>query len=179
MPLTVSGSVSSPAAFAAAIKRRSRRQIAAQLRIQGQSAVTIGQNLANQRLGPPRVGARRRDHGVSYHRGFTVEYTGLDEFAEGLMIVSVRNGSKHARVLEHGSGAHTISPSKKTRLAWPPPPYASGEPTIFMGKGQSVRHPGTKAYKILEDTARQAILKGMAGRVIGHININIRMGRPR
>jgi len=178
MPLTITGTVTSPAAFAEAIKRRSRRMVAQQLRRQGESAIVIGQDLANQRLGPSRVGSRRRDHGVSFHNGFEVKYTGVEEFGSGNMQVSVRNRSKHARLLEHGSAAHRIAPKNKTRLAWPPAPYNEAPPPYgkIMPVGRPVKHPGTPAYKIIEDTARQAILKGMAGRVLGHIRINIRAG---
>lgn len=177
MPLTISGSVTSPAQFAETLKRRSRRMVSQQLRRQGESAIVIGQQLAAQRLGPTRVGRRRRDHGVSFHNGFQVFYTGLDEFTQGRMIVSVRNRSKHARVLEHGSVGHTIRPRSKRILAWPPKPYAvDGPPYTFA---REVNHPGTRAYHVLEDTARKAIIQGMAGRTLGHLRINIRAGRIR
>ena len=176
MPLTVTGFASSPAAFQKAIERSSRRQISIQLRKGGQNAANIAQQLAGQRLGPSRVGQRRRNHGVSYHNGFEVKYTGLEDFAQGNMQIAVRNRAKHARLIEHGSAAHEIAPRNKTRLAWPPPPYNVGKPTIFLGLGQSVRHPGTRAYKILEDAARKGIIQGLGGRSMGHIRINIRMG---
>ena len=180
MPLTVTGTVTSPRAFGEWLKKTSRRQVAAQLRKQGESALRIGLELANDRLGPDRVGVRRRNKGVSYRHGFEVVYSGLEDFANGYMRVSVRNRAKHARLIEHGSSEHEITPSAentKQLLTWPAPPYNVAGP-IYRWTAH-VNHPGTKPYKILEDTARRAIIQGLGGRTLGHIRIVMREGRVR
>lgn len=176
MPLTVSGTITSPKALELAIVRFGRRTIANALFQQGKRAIQIGERIASERLGPPRVGNRTRDHGVAFHRGFDVQYTDVNEFGRGNMTVSVRNRSKHARVLEKGSRAHTIAPNKKKVLAWPAAPYATpGPPWQHIGP-EPVGHPGTRGYKIIEDTAREAIMGNLGGRVLGHLTITVRAG---
>lgn len=171
MPLTVTGFLSNPAAFGDTIERVGRRAVAGALRRAGNQAILLGQNYASE-LGPSRSGNRRRDKGVSYRNGFEATYTGVDDFAAGVMQVSVRNRSRHARVLEVGASAHTITPKNKTVLAWPS--GGSGMPDVFAKK---VRHPGFTGHHILERSARDAMAQSFVGQTLGHANINIRVGR--
>ena len=151
MPVTVSGSLANAGAFGAAIKRYGRRSVAQQLRRQGELAGQVAVQLAEAELGPPRSGSRHRG-GPHYHTGFRVLYTGLEEFASGSMVVSVKNIAQHAGWIEKGTAGHDIGPSSASRLRWPLAPYAQdGPPWAFVGApGQSVEHPGFDGYHICE-----------------------------
>ena len=172
MPLTVTGFLADPAGFGRTVAQLGRRSAARRLRVVGEQALLLGTNYASE-LGPSRSGNRRRDKGVSYRNGFEVQYTGVDDFAAGIMEVSVRNRSRHARVLEVGAAAHTIVPRSKSILAWPSN-NVSGPPDVFAKK---VDHPGFTGHHILERSARDSMNQSFVGQSLGHVDINIRVGR--
>lgn len=172
MPVTVTGFLNDPVGFGQTVAQIGRRSAARRLRVVGEQAQLLGQNYASE-LGPSRSGNRRRDKGVSFRNGFEVKYTGVDDFAAGIMEVSVRNRSRHARVLEKGAKAHTIEPRNKTILAWPAN-NVSGPIDTFAKK---VNHPGFAGHHILERSARDAMQQSFVGQSLGHAQINIRVGR--
>lgn len=170
MPLTVTGSLADPRAFGEAVERYGRRATAQLLRRQGERALGLGRAYSGE-LGPSRSGKRRRDKGVSYRNGFEVTYTGLDDFASGMMQITVKNRSRHARILEGGSAAHSIDPVRKRMLAWPAN-NVSGPADIFA---KHVDHPGTTGHHILERAARDAMTQGFVGHSVGHAQVVVRV----
>lgn len=179
MTVTVSGSLRTPTAFGAALERYGRRSIAQQLRRQGEFAGRLAEQIAARELGPRRQGNRRRTGGPSYHDSFSVEYTGVDDFSQGDMRVSVTNTAPHAGYIEEGfSGGYVIRPrSQRGRLRWPYAPYANpGPPWAFTGRpGAAVTHGGVTGRHICRRAAVQAIIERLGGRSMGHAQIRIRL----
>lgn len=172
MPLTITGSVSNPRAFGRLVAQSSGRVVAGKLRAQAELARRLAEQYADSDLGPSRSGNRRRDKGVSYRKGFDAPlYTGLDDFSSGLMQITLRNRSRHARVLEVGAGAHDIPVGDKGVLAWPIP-YAKPGP-IAVATRRTVKHKGFAGYLILERAARDAMAQGFAGGSLGHARIDV------
>jgi hypothetical protein len=171
MPLTISGSLADPVAFGAIVQRDGRRATSTHLRQAGTLASALAINYSSV-LGPSRSGNRRRDKGVSYRNGWDpVLYTGIGDFESGFMELTIRNRSRHARVLEVGAAAHSITPRNKTWLAWPEPPSSAGTPTVFA---KHVDHPGFAGFHIMERAARDAMSQSFVGS-IGHGQINTRV----
>lgn len=172
MPLSITGSLADPQAFGQIVQRDGRRAVSTRLRQQGVAAGVLAVNYSSV-LGPSRSGNRRRDKGVSYRNGWDPPlYTGLGDFESGVMTVTLRNRSRHARVLEVGAKRHTIVPKNKTWLAWPEPPYAPGQPSVFAKK---VDHPGFAGYHIMQRAALDAMSQGFVGQTLGHGRINTRI----
>lgn len=75
--------------------------------------------------------------------------------------VELKNGSKIAHIIEHGSSGHTIRAKGDKRLALPYPAsahsnaYGSSE----YKRPQAVSHPGTEAKKIMERALKEAFKK--------------------
>jgi hypothetical protein len=171
MPLTVTGSLADPRAFGEAVERFGRRSVAQKLRQQGERARALGLAYCGE-LGPSRSGKRRRDKGVSYRNGFEAPlYTGLDDFASGMMQITLKNRSRHARIIEGGSAGHSIDPVNKRLLAWPAN-NVSGPADIFA---KHVDHPGTTGYHILERACRDAMQQGFVGQSVGHAQVVCRV----
>jgi len=174
MPLTVTGFLADPAGFGRTVAQIGRRSAARRLRVVGEQALLLGQNYASE-LGPSRSGNRRRDKGVSFRNGFEVKYTGVDDFAAGIMEVSVRNRSRHARVLEKGAGGHDIPVGPRGISVWPIPYNAPGPIAVVAHK--TIKHPGFTGHHILERAARDSMRQSFVGQQLGHADINIRVGR--
>lgn len=172
MPLTVSGSLGDPQVFGATVARDGRRAVSTALRRAGLNASALAINYSSV-LGPSRSGNRRRDKGVSYRNGWDpVQYTGVDDFAAGLMELVIRNRSRHARVLEVGASSHSIDPKNKRILAWPVPYNVPGKPSVFA---RHVDHPGFAGYHIMERAARDAMTQSFVGQQVGHAQITTRI----
>lgn len=171
MPLTITGSLADPVAFGHAIARDGRRAASTKLRQAGEQAAALAVNYSSV-LGPSRSGNRRRDKGVSYRNGWDpVLYTGLGDFEAGLMQLTIRNRSRHARVLEVGAASHSIDPKNKRILAWPVPYNSPGKPSVFA---RHVDHPGFSGYRIMERAAKDAMTQSFVGQ-IGHAQIIMRI----
>ena len=178
MPITITGSLSSPRAFGEAVERDGRRAIANALRQQGIAAGMRAQQLAETELGPSRVGNRRRDKGVSYRNGWDpVLYTGLEDFAAGEMQITLRNRSRHARVLEVGAKAHRIPVGEKGVLAWPVPYHLPGRTKVRLKR--AVRHKGFTGKRILQRAVVETMQNGFVGRTLGHAVVQITTGGRR
>jgi len=132
-------------------------------------AVQEGQRLARERLYVDRPANRRRAGSRRYVSGFSAEVLG-DTFP---FRVKLKNASKVAKLIENGSPAHVIPRPAKGRLGAPAPwkPAGSGSKggikheDAYGGTGKGdwvdgdVSHPGTAAYKIMEDALRSAFRK--------------------
>jgi hypothetical protein len=170
MPLTVTGSLADPRAFGEAVERFGRRATAQLLRRQGERALALGRAYSGE-LGPSRSGKRRRDKGVSYRNGFEATYTGLNDFTSGMMQITVKNRSRHARVLEVGAKTHSIDPKNKTIMAWPAN-NVSGPADVFA---RHVERSGFDGKHILERAARDAMTQGFVGQSVGHAQVVVRV----
>lgn len=171
MPLTVTGTLADPQAFGQIVQRDGRRATATHLRQAGNLAGALAVNYSSV-LKASRSGNRRRDKGVSYRNGWDPPlYTGTEDFASGFMQLTIRNRSRHARVLEVGGRSHSIDPVRKKMLAWPVPYNAPGKPSVFA---KHVENNGFAGYHIMERAARDAMSQSFVGSV-GHAQVITRI----
>lgn len=159
--------------------RVGRRVAAQRIRRAGEACANNAQNLAYANL-KVRAPERRRVGGAHYHNSFTVTYEGLSTVEGGSPLSFIIHSSHPmARLIEHGNpGGYRISPTKgsrskktgkfqKGRLIWPAgDPSQPGPPWKTLAPGQSVTHPGSQAYKIMENAVRSALRSafGVSGR---------------
>ncbi len=169
MPVSVTFNISD-AYVRQRLERVGRRIAAQRIRRAGEAVGNIASAEAYGQLAV-RAPSRRRVGGPHYQNSFSVTYSGLADVEGGAPLsFTIKSNHQMAALIEHGSPGHTISPrkgsrggKKKGRLTWPAADYSQpGPPWKTLAPGQSVRHSGTRPYKIMSNATKSA-LRGAFG----------------